>query len=66
MVLIKSVTPKRVIQNFKLIGLTDAVIAKPHGIEKNAAFRACYPWWIGWGDLSFPGREYYASSRRSS
>ena len=23
-------------------------------IEKAHTFRACYPWWTGWGDIGFP------------
>ena len=53
-VLTKSVTPERVVQNFKLVDLSDAEIAELHAIEKSAPFRACYPWWTGWGDLGFP------------
>lgn len=53
-VLTKSVTPERVVQNFKLVDLAVEEIAELHSIEKTAAFRACYPWWTGWGDLGFP------------
>ncbi|KIP04495.1 hypothetical protein PHLGIDRAFT_109503 [Phlebiopsis gigantea 11061_1 CR5-6] len=53
-VLTKSVTPERVIQNFKIIDLTDDEIAELNALEKTAPFRACYPWWTGWGDLGFP------------
>ena len=53
-VLTKSVTPERVIQNFKIIDLTDDEIAELNDLEKTAPFRACYPWWAGWGDLGFP------------
>ncbi|GJE85134.1 aldo/keto reductase [Phanerochaete sordida] len=53
-VLTKSVTPERVVANFKIIDLSDEEVAELHAIEKTAAFRACYPWWTGWGDLGFP------------
>ncbi|KAJ3555803.1 hypothetical protein NM688_g2372 [Phlebia brevispora] len=53
-VLTKSVTPERVIDNFKLIDLDDADIKELNDIEKSHTFRACYPWWTGWGDIGFP------------
>ena len=47
-------TPERVVQNFTIIDLDEAEIQELHDIEKTHKFRACYPWWAGWGDLGFP------------
>lgn len=53
-VLTKSVTPERVIANFKLLDLAPEEISELADIEKTLQYRACYPWWAGHGDLGFP------------
>lgn len=53
-VLSKSVTPDRIVANLKLVELEQSEIDELASIEKTAPFRACYPWWTGWGDLGFP------------
>ena len=52
--LTKSVTPARVVENFKLVELSQEEIDELKSIEQKKHFRACYPWWTGWGDLGFP------------
>jgi len=52
-VLPKSVTPERVIENFKVVDLTEEDIAELKGIYKTNHFRACPPAWAGWGNLGF-------------
>ena len=54
LVLTKSVTPERVVQNFTLVDLSQEELDELKSIEKESSFRACYPWWTGWGDLGFP------------
>ncbi|KAH9067596.1 NADP-dependent oxidoreductase domain-containing protein [Lactarius vividus] len=53
-VLPKSVTPKRIIANLKVVDLTEEEIAELKAIEKTSHFRACPPGWTGWGNLGFP------------
>ncbi|OCH85731.1 Aldo/keto reductase [Obba rivulosa] len=56
-VLPKSVTPERIINNLKLVDLTDEEIQELFEIEKTAHFRACHPAWTGWGSIGFPDCE---------
>lgn len=53
-VLSKSVTNSRIAANFKIINLTEAEIKELQEIDKTQHFRACYPYWTGWGSLGFP------------
>jgi len=53
-VLTKSVTPERILSNRKLVDLTDEEIAELHQIYETSKFRACGPFWTGWGTLGFP------------
>ncbi|EUC57875.1 aldo/keto reductase family protein [Rhizoctonia solani AG-3 Rhs1AP] len=53
-VLPKSVNPKRIAENNKVVELTPEEIAELLKIEKRNRFRACSPLWTGWGTLGFP------------
>ncbi|CUA70091.1 Glycerol 2-dehydrogenase (NADP(+)) [Rhizoctonia solani] len=53
-VLPKSVNPKRIAENNKVIELAPEEIAELLKIEKRSRFRACSPLWTGWGSLGFP------------
>lgn len=53
-VLTKSVTPERVVDNFTLVDLEEADVKALNDIEKSHTFRACYPWWTGYGHIGFP------------
>ena len=52
-VLSKSVTPQRIIDNKKVIDLTEEDLAALSAIDKTAHFRVCSPTWTGWGSLGF-------------
>jgi len=56
-VLPKSVTNERILSNAKIVDLTEEDISELHAIDKTAHFRACYPYWTGWGSLGFPDCE---------
>ncbi len=53
LVLAKSVTPQRVIDNLKLVDLSSEEIDELTSLEKKSPFRVCKPWWTGHGDLGF-------------
>ncbi|CAE6401405.1 unnamed protein product [Rhizoctonia solani] len=53
-VLPKSVNPKRIAENNKVVELAPEEIAELLKIEKRNRFRACSPLWTGWGTLGFP------------
>ncbi|KZS87258.1 Aldo keto reductase [Sistotremastrum niveocremeum HHB9708] len=55
-VLPKSVTPKRVEENFTIVDLSEEEIAELHKIDETHHFRACNPEWAGHGHLGFPDR----------
>ncbi|KAI0941978.1 hypothetical protein AcV7_002528 [Taiwanofungus camphoratus] len=50
----KSVTPERIIGNSKIINLSPEEIQELFAIEKTAHFRACTPYWTGYGSIGFP------------
>jgi len=52
-VLVKSVTPERIVSNLKVVDLTEEDIAELNGIDKTNHFRVCPPTWTGWGNLGF-------------
>jgi len=52
-VLPKSVTPKRIESNAKLVELTPEEVAEISKIGETHSFRVCNPNWAGWGDLGF-------------
>ena len=52
-VLPKSVNPKRIAENIKVVELAPEEIAELMKIEKRNRFRACSPLWTGWGALGF-------------
>jgi len=56
-VLSKSVTLTRIVENLKVIDLTDAEIQELKDINKTSHFRVCTPEWTGWGDIGFPDRK---------
>ena len=64
-VLTKSVTPQRVIDNFKLVELDQAEVDELHAISSSHTFRACYPWWTGWGHLGFPDLKESGPPRKA-
>lgn len=53
----KSVTPSRIINNFKVVELSKEEIDELHSIDKEHHFRACHPSWTGFGSLGFPDCE---------
>ncbi|KAH7928628.1 Aldo/keto reductase [Leucogyrophana mollusca] len=53
-VLPKSVTNARILNNAKIVDLTEEDIAELHKINETHHFRACHPAWTGWGGLGFP------------
>ncbi|CAE6428259.1 unnamed protein product [Rhizoctonia solani] len=53
-VLSKSVNPKRIAENIKVVELAPEEIAELLKIEKRNRFRVCSPLWTGWGALGFP------------
>ncbi|KIJ36729.1 hypothetical protein M422DRAFT_260822, partial [Sphaerobolus stellatus SS14] len=51
----KSVTEKRIIDNMKLVDLSDEEVNRLlNDIHPTNSFRVCTPEWTGWGDLGFP------------
>lgn len=59
-VVAKSVTPERIIANAKVIDLSTEEVKELHEIENTAPFRACTPFWTGWGHLGFPDLKHLA------
>ncbi|KAH7886933.1 NADP-dependent oxidoreductase domain-containing protein [Phlebopus sp. FC_14] len=53
-VLPKSVTNERILNNTKIIDLTQEEIDELQKIDETLHFRACRPAWTGWGSLGFP------------
>jgi len=53
-VISKSVTEKRIVDNLKIIDLSDEEVRKLLDIHKTDSFRVCKPQWTGWGNLGFP------------
>ncbi|KAH9967780.1 Aldo/keto reductase [Lactifluus volemus] len=49
----KSVTRERIIDNLKVVDLTEEELAELKTINETAHFRACPPTWTGWGNLGF-------------
>ncbi|EMD35639.1 hypothetical protein CERSUDRAFT_157524 [Gelatoporia subvermispora B] len=56
-VLPKSVTPERIVNNMRLVDLTEEEVQELFAIEKTAHFRACHPAWTGWGSIGFADCE---------
>jgi len=52
-VLPKSVTPKRILSNAKIVELTPEEVKEIASIGETKIFRVCDPNWAGWGDLGF-------------
>ncbi|OBZ67889.1 putative reductase 1 [Grifola frondosa] len=50
----KSVNESRIVANLKVIDLTDEEVKELSDIEKERPFRACTPYWTGWGGIGFP------------
>ncbi|KAH7906995.1 NADP-dependent oxidoreductase domain-containing protein [Hygrophoropsis aurantiaca] len=53
-VLPKSVTNARILNNAKIVDLTEEELTQLHKIDETHHFRACHPAWTGWGGLGFP------------
>lgn len=53
-VLVKSVKPQRIEQNLKTVDLSEKEVAELFEIDKSHHFRACKPFWTGWGHLGWP------------
>ncbi|KAH7886953.1 NADP-dependent oxidoreductase domain-containing protein [Phlebopus sp. FC_14] len=53
-VLPKSVTNERILNNSKIVDLTDEEVGELQKIDETHHFRACHPAWTGWGSLGFP------------
>jgi len=49
----KSVTNERILSNFKIVDLTEEEIKELTDIDKTKHFRACRPFWTGWGNLGW-------------
>ncbi|KAF9041446.1 Aldo/keto reductase [Panaeolus papilionaceus] len=57
-VLGKSVTPERIITNFKFIDLSDEEVRELKALDNDQNhFRVCHPNWTGWGSLGFEDCE---------
>lgn len=52
-VLVKSVKPARIEQNLKVVDLSAEELEALAEIDKSHHFRACKPFWTGWGHLGW-------------